>query len=160
MIGLPLAAQIKANNCSYTYWNAGDHDNMTNTCDVLYNQMKDMTQTLNFYDLYRYTEADDLDTSLGGHNMHSKFGQINPRFKNDFRRIPTNPFKEDPGEKVYSDNSTTMSSFLKDQEVRTALHIPSSVREFTECVGDYIDPEWVYTVQPEASEWIYTLLKN
>ena len=89
--------------------------------------------------------------------MAQKFGRINPRFKNDHRRIPTNPFKVAPGNKTYEDGKITMDSFLHEADVRTALNIPHNVQNFSECTGN---PKWQYIVQPEASEWIYTVLQN
>jgi hypothetical protein len=108
--------------------------------------MESNTQTLNFYDLYRYADAGDLKGEPSGHTMAQKFGRINPRFKNDHRRIPTNPFKEDPGNRTYKDDKITMELFLQDPDVRTALHIPTDVKTFRECINSTESPDWKYTV--------------
>lgn len=104
-----------------------------------------MTETLNFYDLYRYADAGDLKKD-NTHTMAQKWGMINKRFKNDHRRIPTNPFREDPGNRTYKDDKITMESFLHDQDVRTALHIPYDVKIFRECINGTETPDWNYVV--------------
>jgi len=55
-----------------------------------------------------------------------------------------------------------VSDYFNQNDTRAALHIPDYVQTWAQCVPDFAqmpNGNWSYTVQREASMWIYPILK-
>merc|ERR1712216_254528 len=108
-------------------------------CQDLFNQMQNNIVGLNPYDLYK--PAATNHGSKKNKDRHTiKMKEYFPWLKNDDR--------------VFAE-ADLLTRYLNNATVREPLHIPSSVWDWSGCTGRIN-----YTILPEASEWIYYVLKD
>lgn len=132
------------------------------TCTDLFNQMSDLTDDLNWYDLYRVPNPLGSGKKALKATDKERIGTVNiggeeKTYKKGYTFAEYTPWiKNHPGalsQHVFGDEVTT---YINSAEVRTALNIPESVQAYEECSGP-VGENWHY--QEEASEWIYKVLK-
>lgn len=105
--------------------------------------METMFELLNPYDLFK-SVATNHGTLKDGKKRHvirmKDYAPWHPRLKNDERVLVDVDF---------------LTKYLGNATVREALHIPAGTHEWSACTERI-----TYTELPEASEWIYRVLKK
>jgi hypothetical protein len=101
-----------------------------------------LTATLNPYDLYKF----DLAMNGTGGKDYARFSKHHAKAIKDAKR------------KLRADDVVTLDAYLNDADVRAALHIPTDIQTWYQCIDDS-EARWEYVQQEEASEWIYQVLK-
>jgi hypothetical protein len=103
-----------------------------------------MTATLNPYDLYRFdgthngtngslcadpSNCPEMKEQNKGRLTVSEYARFSRRLRNDHRAIPINPTTPiiDKYHAKLGDDKLTLSAYLKQEDVRTALAIPSDI---------------------------------
>lgn len=140
MIPESLYNEVQANGCKY-----GEFDDESETCWELYEKSENLTVTLNPYDLYKHNYKWD-DLKKGVKNGQARFKTNNVHAKK-LRNLE---------ETCVADDQVHLTAYLNRSDVREALHIPEDIQPWQQCTDD---PRWDYTEMPEASEWIYRVLK-
>lgn len=133
------------------------------TCQDLFNQMANLTQDLNWYDLYRIPNPLGSSKKVLRATDKERMGKVNiggveKTYKRGYTFAEYTPWiKNHPGafsQRVYGDYVT---DYINDPETRSNLHIPEDVPAYEEC-SKAVGNNWHY--QEEASEWIYKVLKT
>lgn len=149
-----------ANNCHYYFYPEYDTTPQSAICDETWEAMNDLAANLNWYDLYRkvypeslLTDSKTLKQSRQGHVT------IDGKVKTYRRGMTASEYtpwvkhlKMSNEEPILGD---FLSGYMNREDVRDALHIPSSAPGWEMC-----STTLEYHEQHEASYWIYGVLKN
>lgn len=123
-----------------------------------------MTGDLNWYDLYRpkYGEGLAAEERYGKSMINGK--EVVYRRGRTFREatpfLKTMIGEAKPGE-IESVIGVNASDYFNNEEVRIAMHTENYTGEWAQCSNGTTpnNHTWNYHVQPEASLWIYPILK-
>lgn len=111
---------------------------------------------MNWYDLYRKVYADSILASSEERVGKTVIAGEERTYKKGFTQaeyLKWHPLvKESVNAPILGDY---VSDYLNREDVREALHIPSSVQTWTEC-SDTVE----YHIEPQASQWVYGFLRN
>ena len=155
MIPKSLYDTFNANNCFFSF-NDVLQDQPSQICIDTFNEINAMTTDhVNWYDLYRpvYPEA------LKRMKSEPRYGEveINGEIKK-YKRGKTikeyTPWVKGANEDIIL--GMTLSDYINQQEVRTALNIDPKLTDPFELCSSKLK----YFSEPEASKWIYKVLKN
>ena len=143
---------LEANDCVY-YFNDFKPHSGPEGCDAVWNKTQELTTSLNWYDLYQPASANPL--SAVPRNASAMVNGVEKHYLRGKKRSEYTPWIKH----LLSDENDvvtgmTLSDYLNNATVRTALHIPDSAPGWDMC-SSTLD----YHVQPEASLWIYEILK-
>ena len=146
-----MADDWDKNGCFISFRGAIPHKNPP-ICDIIYVKMESLTSGLNVYDMFRhvYPDADMVsDSSRMGEVMIN--GEVK-RYKRGFTLQEYAPWSKK------SIKSPLLGAFVTDyinrEDVREAMNIPTDTPAWVQCATIN------YSFVPEASYWIYPLLKN
>ena len=140
---------FNANNCTYYFNDFRNHTGPA-SCDPVWDAMQNLTSALNWYDLYRTTEAPITAEERIGKTMVA--GQ-EKTYKRGMSQKEYTPWAKFANDRVAND---FLSDYVNNETVREALHIPSYAPGWDMCWGS----QFTYNLQNEASMWIYPILKG
>jgi len=156
-----MLAEFEANDCHY-YFYPGFSDVVESAlCDELWDKMNLLAADLNWYDLYRPVYPNNIlskQVSLKANRYESvTIDGVVKTYKKGYTLQEYTPFakhlKASGSDPVILGDYIT--SYLNREDVRTVFNIPTTVQAWEEC-----SETLVYTEQKEASQWIYTVLKD
>lgn len=154
-IPLDLWRDYEANNCA-TYFHNVRPAVKTPECDAIYARMAELTDKLNWYDLYRTNYA---ISPLNEEDRYAKtiIGGEEKTYKRGYTMKEYTPWAQHIFNSARSNDiiSDYVSYYMNLPETRAAFNIPDSVQAYEECSSTL-----QYHVQDEASYWIYPILRN
>lgn len=134
-------------------------------CSELWDKITGLTENLNWYDLYRPVyPGGGLSMSKEERIGKTMIGGFEKEYVRGYTFREYTPWLRNvipPREREIVFGGA-VSDYFNLPAVRTALHIPSYVQPWNQCVPDSIrspNGNWTYHVQREASMWIYPILK-
>jgi len=147
------------NNCFLSFMHALD-EVRTITCDVLFEKIQLLTSDLNWYDLYRPVYDNAINNAGGALKAENRMGEaiVNgevKKYKRGFTMAEYTPMLKDRASAHKILLGDYMSDYVNDEATREALNIPTSLPAWEEC-SSQLD----YLPQPEASIWIYKVLRD
>lgn len=155
-----LLEKFETHDCHYYFYpEYSDHRNSLE-CDALWEKINNLGADLNWYDLYRpvYPETILSNQKALRANRHASVmidGQQRT-YKRGYTQAEYTPFARHlmaTSEPVILGDY--LSGYMNRQDVREAFHIPSHVQTWEMC-SETLE----YHEQHEASQWIYSVLKN
>lgn len=140
------------NNCTWYFRDVlpGHHPKVCQDAMDLFNKN---TQRINWYDIYRNVYDGALESNPVG---ETKIDGETRYYKRGYKMTDYAPWMKE----LYGDNSPILgdgvSDYFNREDVRKALHIPSSIQTWTGCATSQ---DFEYNLQKEGSVFIYPLLK-
>jgi carboxypeptidase C (cathepsin A) len=138
------------NNCVY-YFNDFKNHSGPATCDAVWDKVQNITGDLFWYDLYRNQPNTPL-LAVEDRMGKTMVGGVEKTYRRGMTVEEYTPWMAVKSKSVMND---FLSEYVNDETVRTALHIPVDVQGWEMC-SDKLE----YSVQAEASMWIYPILKG
>lgn len=150
-----------ANNCHYYFYPEYDTTEQSDICNQTWDDMNELAANLNWYDLYRPTYPESILTSnakalKAGRQGHAMIDGKVKTFRRGMTMSEYTPWvkhlKATNNEVILGDY---LSGYMNREDVRKVLHIPAEAPGWEMCSSTL-----EYHEQPEASYWIYGVLKN
>jgi len=107
MISTSNYMQLEKNGCVFYF--DGSYDG-PKECETYFEEAERMMRTLNPYDLFRYADGSAAEKNRGKGLLYKDYAPWHPRLKDDDRSLLP--------------NVESLTSFLDQPEIRSALHIP------------------------------------
>jgi len=107
----------------------------TQVCIDTEDQINDLTDQLNWYDLYRYLYPDTINLSEEERWAETEVHGETKRYRRGFTHKEYTPWAAQQA-RNFTDAPILgdyMTDYMNREDVRDALHIPSSVQAFEEC---------------------------
>ena len=141
------------NNCTWFFQDVmeGHHPQV---CQDAMSEFNKNTARINWYDIYRKVYDSALSEPIGETVIDGETRY----YKRGISMSEYTPWLKE----FYGDSAPTIgdsvADYLNREDVRKALHIPSSIQTWQGCAGG--SGGFSYTLQKEGSVWIYQLLKS
>ena len=127
---------MKKLNCTYYFNDLRPHSG-SDKCDPLWDKVQNMTVDLNWYDLYEPASASPLKSIeerkktviVGGEEKTYISGRTKTEYTPWVRHFGEESRKRQKVEAM------SLSDYLNQADVRTALHIPDSAPAWNQCVS-------------------------
>jgi carboxypeptidase C (cathepsin A) len=155
-----LIKSYKDNNCTFYFRDVKPPSPDNKICNDLWDQINDLWQGLNWYDLFRKVYPQSAETKsvddfnrtktviIGGEEKTYKVGFTFQEYTSWLNQMP-----------MYQASQPLLGTFLSDYvnraDVRRALNIPDSVQAWSMCSGEVSEN---YHLQLEGSLFIYKIL--
>ncbi len=166
LIPSSLLDVYKSNGC-INYFNDVHPPTNSTVCTDAWNQINNLWQGLNWYDLFRKVVPDDglLKMNAGSEDRTRKvmIDGHEKTYKAGYTFLEYAPWlsKIIPRHVLESSSHPLLGDYLSDYanrpDVRQALNIPTWVPAWSEC-SDRVGNQWAY--QYEGSFWIYKILQQ
>ena len=143
---------LEQNDCVY-YFNDFKPHSGPEGCDEIWNKTQELTTSLNWYDLYQ--PASDNPLHAGPRNATAMVNGVEKHYLRGMKQSEYTPWiKHLLSEENDAVTNTFLTDYLNQEDVRTALHIPTDAPGWSMCSSTL-----QYHVQEEASLWIYEIMK-
>jgi cathepsin A (carboxypeptidase C) len=154
VISWNLYNEYKENNCFFSLNDALGHSTSP-TCYALWGKILKQTSSLNWYDIYRYNYDLTQNTPESRMGYAVVKGQLK-QYKRGKTHAEYTPFlQHSPQLGNHPLLGDGLSDYVNREDVREAMHIPDTLPGWDMC-SSTLD----YHVQAEASQWIYTVLRD
>lgn len=140
------------NNCTWFFRDVlpGHHPKV---CEDAMKTFNKNTARINWYDIYRKVYDSALSHPVGQTVIEGE----HRFYKRGYKLTDYAPWLKE----FYGENAPVLgdgvSDYLNREDVRKALHVPSSIQTWSGCASS---SDFSYTLQKEGSVWIYKLLKS
>jgi carboxypeptidase C (cathepsin A) len=152
LVPVSLLEEWNTNGCIFYFRDVKPSGGVN--CGPIWDKMSASFNDLNIYDFFRTNEVSN--TAVEDRMGKSMVNGEEKTYKRGMTQAEYTPWLKH----LVNDSNlmyTSLTDYMNDEKVRTALHIPASAPGWEQCSGPVGN---AYQLQQEASLWIYGVLRN